>query len=77
MNGFSDVRLTLYSQELSEGHAVVVKTANMPKLSRWALYGHRWTSRKALLSLTKDQLRDIGISPQQARVEGTKAFWRD
>lgn len=77
MNGFSDVRLALYSQELSEGQAVVVKTVCAPKLSRWALYGHRWTSRKALLSLTRDELQDIGITPGQARTEGLKPFWRE
>ncbi len=77
MNGFSDVRLALYSQELSEGQAVVVKTVCAPKLSRWALYGHRWTSRKALLSLTRDELQDIGITPGQARSEGLKPFWRE
>jgi uncharacterized protein YjiS (DUF1127 family) len=76
MNGFSDVRLALYSQELSEGQAVVVKTTCMSKLGRWALYGHRWTSRQVLLSLTADELRDIGLNPEQARSEGMKPFWR-
>jgi uncharacterized protein YjiS (DUF1127 family) len=77
MNGFSDVRLALYSQELSEGRAVVMKTACAPKLSRWALYRHRWMSRKVLLSLTEDELRDIGLTGGQAMHEGLKAFWRE
>ena len=77
MNGFSDVRLALYSQELSEGQAVVVKTTCTPTLSRWALYGHRWTSRKMLLNLTADELQDIGVTPGQARTEGLKPFWRE
>ncbi|KFE55303.1 DUF1127 domain-containing protein [Pseudomonas syringae] len=77
MNGFSDVRLTLYSQELSEGRAVVMKTASAPKLGRWALYRHRWMSRKVLLSLTEDELRDIGLTGGQAMREGLKAFWRE
>ncbi|MET0124795.1 DUF1127 domain-containing protein [Pseudomonas caspiana] len=77
MNGLSDVRLALYSQELSNGRAVVTKTANAPKLGRWALYRHRWTSRRTLLTLTEDQLRDVGLSSGQALREGLKPFWRE
>jgi uncharacterized protein YjiS (DUF1127 family) len=77
MNGFSDVRLSLYSQELSEGQAPVVMTARSPKLGRWALYRHRWTSRNMLLNLTPDELKDIGVTPAQARTEGLKPFWRE
>lgn len=77
MNGLTDVRLALYSQELSSGHAVVAKKANGPKLGRWALYRHRWMSRRSLLNLTEDQLRDIGLSSGQAMREGLKPFWRE
>lgn len=75
MNGLSDVRLTLYSQELSEG--IGAKLSCPPNMSRWALYRHRWTSRKTLLKLTIEQLRDIGIAAEQARHEGLKPFWRE
>jgi uncharacterized protein YjiS (DUF1127 family) len=77
MNGLSDVRLALYSQELSEGRATVTRTANAPKLSRWALYRHRWTSRKVLLNLTENELLDIGLTAGQAMREGMKPFWRE
>lgn len=77
MNGFSDVRLTLYSQELSEGRGVVMKTTRTPKLNRWALYRHRWMSRNVLLNLTEDELRDIGLTSGQAMREGLKPFWRE
>lgn len=77
MNGLSDVRLALYSQELSEGRATVTRTANAPKLSRWALYRHRWTSRKVLLNLTDNELLDIGLTAGQAMREGMKPFWRE
>lgn len=77
MNGLSDVRLALYSQELSEGRATVARTANAPKMSRWALYRHRWTSRKVLLNLTEPELRDIGLTAGQAMREGLKPFWRE
>lgn len=75
MNGLSDVRLALYSQELSEG--IGSKLSCPPNMGRWALYRHRWTSRKTLLKLTTEQLRDIGIAPEQARAEGLKPFWRE
>ncbi|KPC25348.1 Uncharacterized protein ABJ99_2496 [Pseudomonas syringae pv. cilantro] len=48
----------------------------LKEMSRWALYRHRWTSRRTLLDLTDDQLRDIGLDFQQARAEAMKPFWR-
>jgi uncharacterized protein YjiS (DUF1127 family) len=77
MNGFSDVRLSLYSRELSAGQAGVTLRTNAPKLGRWALYCHRWTSRRALLNLTREQLQDIGLEPGLALREGMKPFWRE
>ncbi|WP_433737831.1 DUF1127 domain-containing protein [Pseudomonas putida] len=80
MNGLSDVRLTLRSQELEIGHesgAREVNRRNVPRgLSRWDLFWHRLHTRKALLSLTPDQLKDIGLTREQAREEGLKPFWR-
>lgn len=77
MNGLSDVRLALYSQELSNERAVVTKTASAPKLGRWALYRHRWTSRRGLLNLTENELLDVGLTAGQALREGLKPFWRE
>ncbi|WP_122300679.1 DUF1127 domain-containing protein, partial [Pseudomonas syringae] len=34
-------------------------------------------TRKALLDLSREQLRDIGLTAEQARREGLKPFWRD
>ena len=76
MNGLSDVRLALYSQELCEERTSVSKTACAPAQSRWSLYRHRWTSRRVLLNLTETQLLDIGITAGQAMREGLKPFWR-
>jgi uncharacterized protein YjiS (DUF1127 family) len=80
MNGLSDVRLTLHSQELQAGqqdnsrHAL---TRNAPSgLSRWDLFWQRRHTRKALLALTAEQLKDIGMTREQAREEGLKPFWR-
>ncbi|MCW8274499.1 DUF1127 domain-containing protein [Pseudomonas sp. PCH199] len=80
MNGLSDVRLTLHSQELETGQKDNVSHAlmrNAPSgLSRWDLFWHRLHTRKALLVLTPAQLKDIGLTHEQAREEGLKPFWR-
>lgn len=76
MNGLSDVRLMLHSQELHEGQAPRVQKSNPPGLSRWGVFRHRWVTRKALLDLDAKQLCDVGISLEQARSEGLKPFWR-
>jgi uncharacterized protein YjiS (DUF1127 family) len=77
MNGFSDARLTLYSQELCEAQTVVAHRSCPPDLNRWALYRHRWTSRRVLLALSEDQMRDVGLTAGQALREGLKPFWRE
>ncbi|WP_460046237.1 DUF1127 domain-containing protein [Pseudomonas sp. S2_H01] len=77
MNGMSDVRLTLYAQELVREQEVLVRV-NAPKgLGMWGLFQHRRVTRRALLNLTDDQLRDIGLSYEQARQEALKPFWRE
>ncbi|MCX4026813.1 DUF1127 domain-containing protein [Endozoicomonas sp. SM1973] len=37
---------------------------------------HRLRTRKQLLQLDMHELQDLGISKQQAVVEGSKPFWR-
>ncbi|BBP67786.1 hypothetical protein PHLH5_53270 [Pseudomonas sp. Cab53] len=80
MNGLSDVRLTLHSQELVAGQDKGLRNTmsrNAPAhLSRWDLFWLRLHTRKALLALTPEQLRDIGLDREQAREEGLKPFWR-
>ncbi|VVQ09548.1 hypothetical protein PS918_05100 [Pseudomonas fluorescens] len=79
MNGLSDVRLTLHSQELETGQKDNARHGSMRKalsLSRWDLFWHRLNTRKALLGLTPEQLKDIGMTREQAREEGLKPFWR-
>ncbi|MGE8068879.1 DUF1127 domain-containing protein [Pseudomonas sp. NPDC089569] len=80
MNGLSDVRLTLHSQELVQGRdnearGTVMRNA-LSGLSRWDRFWQRLHTRKALLSLTADQLKDIGLTREQALEEGLKPFWR-
>lgn len=80
MNGLSDVRLTLHSQELEAGQERELRNPMLCSgpacLSRWGLFWHRLHTRKALLELTPEQLRDIGLTREQARTEGLKPFWR-
>ncbi|MHC8317105.1 DUF1127 domain-containing protein [Pseudomonas sp. LB3P31] len=80
MNGLSDVRLTLRSQELAKGQDHGTRGANMRNapsgLGRWGLFWRRVHTRRALLTLTADQLKDVGLSREQAREEGLKPFWR-
>lgn len=78
MNGFSDVRLLLRSEELNREHTLALQStlAAPPGLSRWGVFMHRVRTRRALLELTPEQLRDIGLEPTEARHEGLKPFWR-
>lgn len=80
MNGLSDVRLTLHSQELTAGQINGTREALMRNapfcLGRWGLFWHRLHTRRALLNLTPEQLRDVGLSREQALEEGLKPFWR-
>jgi uncharacterized protein YjiS (DUF1127 family) len=73
MSGMSDVRLALRGQELEAGQG---RTLAAPASSRWNLFWHRRHTRKALLEMTPEQLKDIGLSAEQARQEGVKPFWR-
>lgn len=80
MNGLSDVRLTLHSQELAAGQDNNARKMTMQSaasgLNRWDLFWRRLHTRKALLTLTPEQLKDIGLTREQAREEGLKPFWR-
>lgn len=80
MNGLSDVRLALHSQELAAARNTGARAGalrNAPLgLGRWGLLWHRLNTRKALLELSAEQLRDVGLSREQAREEVLKPFWR-
>lgn len=81
MNGLGDVRLVLREQELLQdarvGPAILTAPARRPAgMSRWAWFWQCLRTRKALLELDAARLRDIGLTAEQAREEGLKAFWR-
>lgn len=42
-------------------------------LSKWSM---RRETRKALRNLTDWELRDVGLTPEEARYEASKVFWR-
>ncbi|WP_067869201.1 DUF1127 domain-containing protein [Neptuniibacter marinus] len=43
---------------------------------RLELWQHNYQSRKQLALLNADQLRDIGLTLKQAKLESEKVFWR-
>lgn len=56
----------------------------LPIVSVWAVefavMVSKWTTRhrtrKALCQLTETQLRDVGLTPMQARREAARLFWQ-
>ncbi|QXI41033.1 DUF1127 domain-containing protein [Pseudomonas xantholysinigenes] len=76
MGGMSDVRVQLLAKELEAGQRVQVYDP-LADLGRWGLMLHRWRTRRALLQLDDRQLRDIGLTWEQAWREGRKPFWKD
>jgi len=75
MTGLSDVRLTLYQQELLEIPGARTDSRG-PQESRWQQFWRRVRTRKQLLELSDAQLRDIGVSREQAKLEAMRPFWR-
>jgi uncharacterized protein YjiS (DUF1127 family) len=75
MSGLSDVRLTLYQQELLEIPGARIDL-RVPGENRWQQFWRRVRTRKQLLELSDEQLRDIGISREQAKLEAMRPFWR-
>lgn len=80
MNGLSDVRLTMKSGELQQesagGHLYARVRAAKPAVSRWVTFWLRLTTRRALLTLTDEQLKDVGLTREQARREAFLSFWK-
>lgn len=78
MNGLSDVRLTLKSGELdgSGRQRVAALPARATLAGRWRLFLRRLLTRRALLDLSDAQLRDVGLSRQDARREASLPFWK-
>lgn len=79
MSGLSDVRVVLHSHEMQaeQRGARIQAATSVPKgFKRWEWFWQRFNTRRQLLELTPEQLRDIGLNAEQARNEGLKAFWQ-
>lgn len=51
-------------------------TINWNKIARiLKQWQHNYRSRKALLQLDNERLKDIGLSTEQAKAEAGKMFW--
>ncbi|SFP36564.1 DUF1127 domain-containing protein [Pseudomonas borbori] len=80
MNGLSDTRLTLRQRELLiDGQPRLVDArpqASAPEASRWQRWWRRLSTRRALLELDAAQLKDVGITREQALAEVLRPFWK-
>jgi uncharacterized protein YjiS (DUF1127 family) len=60
------------------------KRTQFPVLSIWAIqvantvvtWDDRYKARRALQTMTREHLNDMGMTPEQARREAGKPFWR-
>lgn len=78
MNGLSDVRLALHSIELDAAAIAPAVSKARPAAGsrRWKLMWRRYVTRRQLLALDSDQLKDVGLTRVDAVAEGIKPFWR-
>lgn len=77
MNGLSDTRLSLHAKELELDHLRVrARTSSAAEDGRWHRFWRRLQTRRALLNLDEQALRDIGLTREQAREEALKPFWK-
>lgn len=79
MNGLSDVRLAVKAAELQEdargGHLYARASTDATLSGRWQLFYRRLSTRRALLELSEAQLKDVGLTREQARREALRPFW--
>jgi len=79
MNGLSDVRLTVKAEELQEdargGHMYGRSSKGATLVECWQLFCRRLSTRRALLELSDEQLKDVGLTREQARREALRPFW--
>jgi uncharacterized protein YjiS (DUF1127 family) len=79
MNGLSDVRLVLKPEELRQeavaDHLYGQMREKTSTVGRWELFCRRLATRRALLTLSDEQLKDVGLSRAQAQREALRPFW--
>ncbi|MBA1204058.1 DUF1127 domain-containing protein [Pseudomonas capeferrum] len=74
MNSIGDMRVQLDKQGIGDAPSVA---SAQPGQGRWSWMMQRRRTRSVLLQLDDAQLRDVGLTREQARQEGGKPFWRD
>lgn len=79
MNGLSDVRLVLKPEELRQdavsNYLYGQMSGKASTVGRWKLFRRRLATRRALLTLSDEQLKDVGLSRAQAQTEALRPFW--
>lgn len=80
MSGLGEARMPVGRQERmattpAKGTAPRAVPPVDKHLSRWALFWRRLSTRRALLRLTDEQLRDIGLTRDEANREAYRPFW--
>ncbi|WP_312934436.1 DUF1127 domain-containing protein [Pseudomonas sp.] len=70
MNRFSEMEYPQDARTASAGQQGVDLTGRCTRMLR------RWRTRHALLGLTPAELRDVGLSEEQAHAEARKPFWK-
>ncbi|WP_296266869.1 DUF1127 domain-containing protein [Pseudomonas sp. UBA6562] len=71
MKGISEVSPTSAIEPVA-----LDKHGAQPRLTRAQRLLRRWRTRQGLLTLTETELRDVGLSLQQAQAEAAKPFWK-
>ena len=66
---------TLLARRLRHDYVRRIVMAATTALAWWLRAMARRRSRLDLLELTDDQLRDINVTPREARREGMRSFW--
>lgn len=79
MSGLSDVRLAVKVAEFQEGarggHLYGRVSTDVTLSGRWQLFYRRLSTRRALLELSEVQLKDVGLTHEQAHREALRPFW--
>ncbi|MDE2008306.1 MAG: DUF1127 domain-containing protein [Rhodospirillales bacterium] len=55
--------------------SIAIRARPLPA-SRFAAFRERWTTRAELARMDERMLRDIRLTPAEARAEANKPFWR-
>lgn len=67
--------MTTFSQARPLIHADPTAASKAPEV-RWVLFYRNFSTRRQLRQLDAEQLKDIGLTAEQARQEASVPFWR-